>query len=65
MITLEIFGKSIDHHFREITGLISESRLYRNGTDPSWFVDLRVWEDAHLLKINLETIPGIRVRLIS
>jgi len=61
MVTLEIRSPS-EKPLREA---LEARRLYRKGTNPEYYVDLRNRAEADLLAVNLNLLPRVRARVIE
>ena len=62
MVRLEISNLRKPHQFQELKGALDISRLYQQGTDPAYYLDLPSREQAHLLAANLRA-AGYQVRV--
>gem|GEM_PF-4070939 len=62
-VTLEIRLRPAQ--LREVESLAGSHRLYRKGTDYSWYLDLPDRAEADLAMVNLELIPGVKVRILG
>ena len=62
-VKLEISNLSKPHQFHELKSLLDLHRLYRQGTDPRYYLDLEDRSHAHLLAANLE-VAGYKVRVL-
>ena len=65
MVTVEISRLEHPNQFHALRGLILETHLYRRGTDPYLYYDLRDRVDADLLVANLNSsCLGISARVL-
>ena len=62
MVRLQVRARTREQ-FHELRKLVGRERVYQQGTDVHYYVDLRDRSEADLVMVNLEAV-GIRSRIM-